>query len=135
MTTRVCSTCKVEKSFDEFNKDSRKKHGIRYNCKECERVRMKKYDTSDSGQKRMRVGRWKQQGIDITHEEYVDRYTRLQGKCQICNKSFKTLCVDHNHSTGKIRGLLCRPCNIAISALMEDKDIMQNAIKYIEDTK
>lgn len=135
MLTRVCSCCKVEKPHEEFAKDSRKKFGLDYRCKECVRARSKTYDASDAGQKRMRIGRWAQQGINITHEEYVEQYTRLEGKCQICNKHFKTLCVDHNHDTGKVRGLLCRPCNIAISALMEDKEIMQNAIKYIEETK
>lgn len=83
----------------------------------------------------MRIGRWKQQGIDITHDEYVDKYNRLQGKCQICSKQFETLCVDHNHETGKVRGLLCRPCNIAISALGEDEQTMLNAIKYLKETK
>ena len=135
MTTRVCATCKVEKTFADFNKDNRKKHGIRYNCKECDRKRMKVYDLSEAGKKRMRSGKWKAQGIQITYDEYIEFYKKLEGKCQICNKYFKTLCVDHSHKTGKVRGLLCRPCNLAISALMEDKDIMENAIKYIEESK
>ena len=135
MLTKVCSRCKTEKPHEDFAKDARKKFGLSCRCKECVRANSKIYDASDAGQKRMRIGRWKQQGIDITHDEYVDKYNRLQGKCQICSKQFETLCVDHNHETGKVRGLLCRPCNIAISALGEDEQTMLNAIKYLKETK
>ena len=134
MTTRVCATCGTEKPFAEFNKDSRKKYGIRYNCRLCERNRMKIYDSSDAGQKRMRVGRWKKQGIQITHDEYVEMYARLQGKCQICGVKLSSLCVDHDHKTGKIRGLLCRPCNIGVSALGESEQVMSKAIEYLKES-
>lgn len=134
MTTRVCANCKVEKPFAEFNKDSRKKHGIRYNCRGCERSRMKDYDASEAGQRRMRVGRWKAQGIEITHDEYVEMYKRLQGRCQICTIELPSLCVDHNHDTGKVRGLLCRPCNIGVSALGENERVLRRAIAYLKDS-
>jgi hypothetical protein len=102
MPTRVCAHCKIEKPFTEFNKDSRKKHGIRYNCKVCERKRMKEYDSSEAGQKRMRVGRWKTQNIDISFDEYTEMYSLAGGKCEICGTFMESLCVDHNHETGAI---------------------------------
>jgi len=75
---------------------------------------------------------WKKSGIDITYEEYKKRYDRLEGCCEICKEEFDALCVDHNHSTGKIRGLICTPCNLAIDHLKESPDIMNNAIDYIK---
>lgn len=132
MTTRVCARCKVEKSFSEFHKDAKKKNGIRYTCKTCNKSRLVKYDSSEAGKKRMRISHWKRQNIDITHDKYVEMYNSLNGKCQICNKFFETLCVDHNHQTGKIRGLLCKQCNVGISALKEDKNIFNQAINYLE---
>jgi hypothetical protein len=53
-------------------------------------------------------------------------------KCKVENE-FKTLCVDHNHTTGKIRGLLCRQCNIGISALKENEQNFIKAIKYLKE--
>ncbi len=135
MSTRVCARCKIEQPFSEFNKDSKKKHGIRYNCKECERARMIKYDASEAGVQRMRVGRWKLQGINITFDEYADRYARLGGKCEICGDFKESLCVDHNHKTGEIRGLLCKPCNIGLSALKENDSVLESAISYLRSNQ
>jgi hypothetical protein len=129
----TCSKCKVEKEFKDFSKDSRKKSGIRGSCRACEKERMRLYDNSEAGKRRMRNGKWKQQGIDITHEVYTEMYSKQNGKCIICENEFKTLCVDHNHTTGKVRGLLCRQCNIGISALKENEQNFIKAIKYLKE--
>lgn len=41
------------------------------------------------------------------------------------------LFVDHNHSTGNVRGLLCSPCNAFIGHLKDDVTLIQNAIDYL----
>jgi len=53
-------------------------------------------------------------GIEI--EEYDAMVEAQHGECAICHKSLgqKNLFIDHNHETGRIRGLLCRKCNTAI---------------------
>ena len=135
MDVRVCSKCKEQKVFNDFPKDSRKKHGIRYSCRECDKIRMSIYDKSDVGVKRMRINRWKKQGIDITFNDYEERYTRLEGRCEICNDFHPSLCVDHDHKTGLVRGLLCRPCNLGLSAFQEEPKIFLNAEAYIRSFK
>jgi len=69
----------------------------------------------------------------------VDDYNRLSEKqnnvCAICgNKNGKRihLAVDHNHSTGMVRGLLCTPCNIGIGNLKEKPEIIRSAAAYLE---
>ena len=47
-------------------------------------------------------------------------------------KGTKTLCIDHDHKTGKIRGLLCQNCNVSIGKFKEDINIMQKAIDYLK---
>ena len=58
----------------------------------------------------------------ITIEEYEDRYDMISGRCEICNvprpsSGVNGLVVDHNHSTGKFRGLLCSSCNKKLAGL------------------
>ena len=94
---------------------------------------MKLYDSSDAGKKRMRIGKWKIQGIDIDYKTYEVMYEEQKGKCKICDNEAKSLCVDHSHETGKIRGLLCRQCNIGIASLKEKQENFLKAIDYLKE--
>ena len=60
---------------------------------------------------------------------------KQNSKCAICKKSFKvvgTLCVDHDHKTGEVRGLLCRKCNSILGLAKDSLVIFNNAIKYFK---
>jgi hypothetical protein len=68
----------------------------------------------------------------ISREDYAALLARQGGVCAICAKpSKKTLCVDHCHSTGKIRGLLCRKCNFGLGCYAEDQAAMIAALAYL----
>jgi len=56
---------------------------------------------------------------------------KQKNKCLICDSEEK-LVIDHNHKTGKIRGLLCSNCNCAIGLLKDDSTILESAITYLE---
>lgn len=58
-------------------------------------------------------------------------YLEQDGRCALCGKKFISLCVDHNHSTKIVRGLLCRPCNYVL-ALLESEEIMARVIEYLK---
>lgn len=81
-----------------------------------------------------------QRKFGIGLAEYQVMFDAQGGVCAICSKpetAFRKrklvpLAVDHNHSTGKIRGLLCSACNIAIGALQECPKIISNAADYLE---
>lgn len=55
-----------------------------------------------------------------------------QFKCRICRKR-KPLCVDHDHKTKNVRGLLCRSCNAAIGALGDSYEGLLNAANYLHN--
>ena len=55
------------------------------------------------------------------------------GCCKICNRSDQKLVVDHNHATGRVRGLLCGRCNSAIGILGEDPETLKRAITYVSE--
>jgi hypothetical protein len=69
---------------------------------------------------------------DITLENYSQMVEEQEGKCAICNKPFDSLCVDHNHLTGEVRGLLCSKCNQGIGLLDENIEIFTKAIDYLK---
>lgn len=66
----------------------------------------------------------------ITREIYQQMCLEQDNKCAICNRS-KKLTVDHSHSTGIVRGLLCGTCNAAIGLFSDDLARLVNAIFYL----
>jgi hypothetical protein len=72
----------------------------------------------------------------LTVEEYNQMLIDQKGACAICNihqtELDRILCVDHDHETGLIRGLLCSNCNTGIGYLKDSKEILINSIKYLE---
>jgi hypothetical protein len=68
----------------------------------------------------------------ISRADYAALLARQGGVCAICGKPpEKTLCVDHCHSTGKIRGLLCRKCNFGLGCYGEDQAALIAALAYL----
>lgn len=70
----------------------------------------------------------------ISREQYEAMLEAQDGVCAICKGSCKTderLSVDHSHETGKVRGLLCRSCNMRIGVL-EQSEWVESAKKYLE---
>lgn len=72
-------------------------------------------------------------------ETYFDMLNKQNGVCAICGKeddgSGKRLHVDHNHVTGKIRGLLCRSCNAGLGHFKDNQHLLDGAIKYLKNNE
>lgn len=52
--------------------------------------------------------------------------------CMVCH-SVDRLCIDHDHASGKVRGILCGKCNIAIGLFKDDPELMARAAAYLKD--
>jgi hypothetical protein len=79
---------------------------------------------------------WLRDKYGITEEEYNAMFTAQNGKCAIClsdteTGKWKRFCVDHCHTTGRVRGLLCNECNRGIGLLKDNPTILTNAVKYL----
>jgi hypothetical protein len=76
----------------------------------------------------------------ITRNEYANMFHSQNGVCAICSEPetatrlgvIKALSVDHDHKTGKVRGLLCSDCNTGIGKLKENRNVFISAIKYLD---
>lgn len=116
---RVCTGCKVEKPDRDFWRDKRRKSGRMAQCKQCRKAKFDQYrDRSDYNKTRY----WRDpQGererhlikkYGITQADYEQMFHEQGGKCAVCRKpQERAFDVDHCHSTGKVRGLLCTSCN------------------------
>lgn len=74
----------------------------------------------------------------VTLAEYDALLAAQDGVCAICKKKCSkhpNLSIDHDHATGKVRGLLCSACNIGIGSLREDPMIAQAAADYLRKHK
>jgi len=72
---------------------------------------------------------------DLEYDKYLDLLNKQDGKCAICRrppKEGKVLCIDHNHITGRVRGLLCTPCNIWLANIDNDIETVGRILKYIQ---
>lgn len=70
----------------------------------------------------------------VTKEQYLLMLAEQGGKCKLCLRECITkefLCVDHDHATGEVRGLLCRMCNAALGQFNDDVTTLQRAIDYL----
>jgi len=113
------------------NSEEQKEYQRQWRLKNPEYI--KQYCLKNSEKRR----RWKlKNNYNMTLEQYQEKLTEQFSGCPICNitimETGKTLIVDHNHKTGKTRGLICRNCNSAIGLLKDDPKIVKNALTYLE---
>lgn len=76
--------------------------------------------------------------LGITTEDLARKYEEQSGKCDGCGTLLRwdyDTCIDHDHSSGKFRGLLCRPCNNALGLVRESEDTMIGLIGYVRKYK
>lgn len=114
----ICYHCHEDKGPEGFRRKG--KNGRQSWCQDCHREYRKTHTIFANRLKR----------YGITKEEYFEMYGKQGGKCKICIVN-KATCVDHDHITGKVRGLLCSTCNSAIGLLKDDWTIMMRAVEYV----
>jgi hypothetical protein len=83
---------------------------------------------------RVRAARYKKKYGLTANEASQLVIDQQNGVCAACggNRSKHALCVDHNHTTEKIRGLLCKKCNLALGHMEENSEWLQNLADYIK---
>jgi len=132
---KICTKCNIEKPKTEFYKENRSKQGIQSMCKLC----FKKWQQSNEGKISARKAHLAQK-YNITLQDYDDLLLKQNNCCAICGENVENcekgsghrLAVDHCHTTGKVRGLLCSACNILLGKAKDNISILQSAINYLK---
>lgn len=116
-----CITCNKEKNISEFKKSETIERGYKGVCNSCQSDKEKFHKLKKN--------------YNISKEQYYLLLKEQEHKCKVCKTEFnEKICVDHCHTTGKIRGLLCDNCNRGIGLLKDNKQILENAVLYLDSS-
>ena len=138
----ICRVCKKEKKVTEFslhNKKNRTKKALV--CKRCFADYARDYRRRNTEQVRGVERRSKMKRLyGVSLEEYNAMLVAQGHRCGICGNTkpgvrIKYFSVDHCHTTGKVRGLLCERCNRGVGHFSDNTEYLRRAIKYLKGTK
>lgn len=130
---KVCSACRRELPLTAFGKNRSAKDGLANQCHDCLKDSRRKWRESNPELHRSRhiKGRY---GIAL--RDYLALLEATNGKCPVCGKPptppHDRFDLDHDHVTGRVRGPLCRPCNLALGGARDDPAILRAFADYIE---
>lgn len=125
LQSKTCSTCKIGKSPEDFDRNKCGKDGLDTRCRDC------------------LTENWLKRTYGIDMKKYLEMLNAQGGKCAICKQDQldnpirkktgkpKAFDVDHCHATNKIRGLLCNPCNKGLSHFKDNATSLAEAAKYL----
>lgn len=139
METRTCSTCGEVKPAVAFTQRRTHRPGKRVSeCTPCKVERNRRYRVANR-ERVLAIERrsWLKTAYGISVEAYDAMLEAQGGGCAICGATepggrTKHFPVDHCHTTGAIRGLLCTKCNRGLGLFNDDTDRMERAVKYLK---
>lgn len=143
--TKRCPKCKNTKKYNEF---SLRKNGYLFSwCRQCHNnhrrarlldpgVKQKEKAQRDARRAANPVkadnARLKHR-YGITSDQKASLIEQQNKECAICCGLITfSACVDHNHTSGIVRGILCKRCNTAIALFQENTYILRSAIFYLK---
>lgn len=141
-----CTRCKQDLPVASFSKDKTRGDGLQASCKRCNQLHRKPMPKQKSREyqaaHRKRKTKEQQKNTELRHKYGIDLETfvameeQQEGRCAICERiPDETLCLDHDHDTGEVRGLLCRKCNAGLRLLGDNKEGIQKALDYLKGTE
>lgn len=135
--TKTCSKCREELPLSDFVRRKFKSGNWGHVswCRPCRNAKAK--EQWADGSIRDSVYRRK---FGISVADYDAMFEAQGGRCAICKTDQPTghgakngrFSVDHDHSTGEVRGLLCAGCNTALGGFKDNVEVMESAIHYIQ---
>lgn len=121
---RLCRGCSKYLPIGEFYSKDGSKLGTTL-CKSCSKNSSRVYNKT--------TYRFKKYGI--SEEHFHNILADQNNCCAICKSFFKDhneIRIDHDHKTGKFRGLLCHHCNVALGHFQDNLEFLKTGIKYLK---
>lgn len=147
--TKFCPKCKNNLETSLFNRANRR-DGYQTYCRNCHNtMQREKYKNNPEEKLKRQIRQRKRQSVNplakkdaelkrlynISIDDYLAMFKDQNMVCKVCKSECKTknsLSVDHDHNTGKVRGLLCNRCNRAIGMFEDNPDLLIKAAKYLQ---
>lgn len=121
--TKTCLCCGKIKLLNAFGFHAKGRKLCQTYCLKCANKKAKDYDIARQ--------------YDITLLQYDEMLRQQSGSCAICGKKRPggggRFHIDHDHKTGKIRGLLCSNCNRALGLMQDNFEILSAAARYLKN--
>ena len=152
---KICKTCNQTLSLDNFGIDKTRKDFLRDVCKPCRKIQAKEYYEKNKTEilkrekekhanltpqqkdklSERRNSRYLKNNYGLTKQD-VEQMRQEQGECcAICEQTFGEnwwqAHVDHCHTTGKVRGLLCNDCNRGLGGFKDSIFALEKAKQYL----
>lgn len=150
---KTCNKCNLTKELQDFHKKTSNSDGYFSTCKKCRKGSHVGHYMKNKQRYRDSWKKWSTNNVEdykyyswvkdlkrnygLTVDQYNDMLMKQNNRCAICfiykdDITKFRLSVDHCHTTGKIRGLLCGSCNTAIGSLNDNIEILNSAINYLK---
>lgn len=127
LTEKLCTACNETKPIDQFTQP------YQPFCQPCASARRRASYRKTGGGKDMVYAKNLERNYGMTMEQYLAKVDQQNGQCAICGVAPEhRLHVDHNHRTGAVRDLLCRPCNYALGNAQDSLRIVRAMVTYLE---
>lgn len=134
--TKVCRHCEQEKDegdFYRFFDRWAEKHYLSARCKPCHQEYKRQSPTTQRNRKAEKL----QLRYGLTYEQWEAMRETEGHRCMICgiteDELGKRLDVDHCHESGKVRGLLCNPCNTMLGHARDNVAVLEAAVSYLKE--
>lgn len=137
---KTCNKCKLKKPESDFylRGDTKKREAV---CKKCGLARQKVYYLENREKIAAYIMTNRERAVSqrrlcrygVSPDAFKRMLANQGGVCAICGSSGegRRLCVDHDHETGKVRGLLCLLCNNGIGLFKDSSAVAQLATNYL----
>lgn len=122
-----CFRCGLVKPLSEFNRNRSRVDGHQPDCQPCRRA-------AEKGRKRRQFTVPPDLKGKVTRDHFDALMREQGGVCAICGDACRLgrrLAIDHCHTTGEVRGLLCSQCNSGIGLLGDRRDLLLAAADYL----
>lgn len=152
MSSKMCKICGESKSIED-NFYVYPSGVVNSYCRPCskeyDKNRTRTYSTVNLSEEQ-RLAKLEKKAFNakkhrygLTQDEFIAKWEEQDRKCAVCGievvlrKDYggEVACIDHDHITGKVRGILCGHCNRAAGFLKDDPDLMRKLAEYIEEFK